>query len=45
MLGIVDVPGALPRVIALPGEGTQYIRLESVIAAHLKKIFKIYEVS
>lgn len=45
LLAIVDVPSALPRVIALPGEGAQYIRLESVIAAHLKKIFKIYDVS
>lgn len=44
LLGIVDVPGALPRVIMLPGEGVQYIRMESVIAAHIKKIFKIYEV-
>lgn len=44
LLGIVDVPSALPRIIMLPGEGAQYIRTERVIAAHLKKIFKIYEV-
>ncbi|MBR1821403.1 MAG: polyphosphate kinase 1 [Clostridia bacterium] len=45
VLGIVDVPSALPRVIALPGGGARYIRTEVVIAAHLKKIFKIYDVS
>ncbi len=45
VVGIVDVPSALPRVVMLPGEGACYIRMESVIAAHLKKIFKIYEVS
>ena len=45
MLGIVDVPASLPRVIMLPGGDARYIRTESVIAAHLKKIFKIYDVS
>ena len=45
VLGIVDVPSTLPRIIALPGGGVRYIRTEAVIAAHLKKIFKIYDVS
>ena len=44
MLGIVDVPPSLPRVIMLPGGGARYIRTETVIAAHMKKIFKIYDV-
>ena len=45
VLGIVDVPPVLPRVIALPGGGARYIRTEAVIAAHMKKIFKIYDVT
>ena len=45
LLGIVDVPATLPRVIMLPGAGIRYIRAEAVIAAQLKKIFKIYEVA
>ncbi|MBQ9038042.1 MAG: polyphosphate kinase 1 [Clostridia bacterium] len=44
VLGIVDVPPSLPRVIMLPGGGVRYIRTEVVIAAHMKKIFKIYDV-
>ena len=44
VLGIVDVPPSLPRVIMLPGSGARYIRTEVVIAAHMKKIFKIYDV-
>ena len=44
VLGIVDVPPSLPRVIMLPGGGVRYIRTETVIAAHMKKIFKIYDV-
>ena len=44
VLGIVDVPPSLPRIIMLPGGGSRYIRVENVIAAHLKKIFKIYDV-
>ena len=45
VLGIVDVPQSLPRVIMLPGGGVRYIRTEAVIVAHMKKIFKIYDVS
>ena len=43
VLGIVDVPDILPRILMLPGG--RYIRMEAVIEAQLKKIFKIYEVS
>ena len=35
VLGIVDVPPSLPRVIMLPGGGVRYIRTEAVIAAHM----------
>ena len=45
VLGIVDVPSVLPRIIVLPGGGVRFIRTEVVIAAHLKKIFKIYDVA
>ena len=45
VLGIVDVPPTLPRVIALPGGGVRFIRTEAVIAAQMKKIFKIYDVT
>ena len=45
LIGIVDVPPVVPRILLLPSaEGTHYIRTEEVIAAHLKKIFKIYDV-
>ena len=45
LLGIVDVPPVLPRIIMLPGGGARYIRAEAVVAAHIKKIFKIYDVT
>lgn len=44
LLGIVDVPTSVPAILMLPGEGTCFVRTEAVVAAHLKKIFKIYEV-
>ena len=44
-LGIVDIPSSLPRLIMLPGDGVQFIRVEEVVAAQLKKTFKIYEVT
>ena len=44
VLGIVDVPPTLPRIIMLPGGDVRYIRTEAVIAAHIRKIFKIYDV-
>ena len=45
LLGIVDVPESLPRVISLPGGGVRYIRTEAVILAQMKKIFKIYDIA
>ena len=46
VIGIVDLPPVLPRIIMLPAtEGVRYVRTEAVIAAHLKKIFKIYDVA
>ena len=44
MLGIVDVPSSVPPILMLPGSSIRFVRTEAVIAAHLKKIFKIYEV-
>lgn len=44
LLGVVDVPGSVPPILMLPGEGTRYVRTEEVVKAHLKKIFKIYDV-
>ena len=45
LLGIVDVPSTLPKVIMLPGDSARFIRTEALILAHMKKIFKIYDVS
>ncbi len=42
LLGIVDVPQSVPPILMLPGTPMRYVRTEDVIAAHLKKIFKIY---
>jgi len=44
LIGIVDVPSSVPPIIMLPGGNTQFIRTESVVAAHVKKTFKIYTV-
>ena len=44
MLGIVDLPSSVPPILMLPGEGVRYVRTESIVAAHLKKTFKIYTV-
>ena len=44
LLGIVDVPASVPPILALPGTPMRYVRTEAIIAAHLKKIFKIYVV-
>ena len=42
LLGIVDVPKSVPPILVLPGTPTRFVRTEAVVAAHLKKIFKIY---
>lgn len=44
MLGIVGVPKSVPPVLMMPGAPLRYVRTEAVVLAHLKKIFKIYEV-
>ncbi|MBQ8507433.1 MAG: polyphosphate kinase 1 [Clostridia bacterium] len=44
LLGIVDVPGSVPAILMLPGSPTRFVRTEAVVAAHVKKIFKIYDV-
>ena len=41
-LGIVDVPRSIPPILAMPGSPLRFVRTEAVIAAHLKKIFKMY---
>ena len=44
LLGIVGVPDSAPPILTLPGTPMRYVRTEDVVAAHVKKIFKIYEV-
>lgn len=44
-LGIVGVPEAVDPIIVLPGRSGAFVRTESVIAAHLRKIFKIYHLT
>lgn len=44
LMGIVYVPSSAPPVLKLPGESLRFVRAESVVAGHLKKIFKIYTV-
>ncbi len=44
LLGIVDVPSSVPPILMLPGSTIRFVRTEAVVAAHLKKIFKIYDV-
>lgn len=44
LLGIVDVPDSVPAILKLPGTPVRFIRTEAIVAAHLKKIFKIYVV-
>ena len=41
-LGIVGVPDTAPPILFLPGSKTRFVRTESVLEAHLRKIFKIY---
>ncbi|MBQ3574264.1 MAG: polyphosphate kinase 1, partial [Clostridia bacterium] len=44
LLGIIDVPISLPPILMLPGTPVRYVRTEAIIAAHMRKIFKIYDV-
>ena len=44
MLGIVDVPKSVPPIIKLPDSANRYVRTEEIVSAHIKKLFKIYNV-
>ena len=44
LLGIVDVPKSIPPIIKLPDSANRYVRTEEIISAHIKKLFKIYDV-
>ena len=44
LLGIVDIPKSVPPILMLPGGQVKYVRTEAVVAAHLRKTFKIYAV-
>ena len=44
LLGIVGIPQAVSPIIMLPGSPVRYVRTDTVVAAHLRKIFKIYDV-
>jgi len=44
VLGIIDIPKSVPPILMLPGTQIKYVRTESVVAAHMKKTFKIYDV-
>jgi len=44
LLGVVGVPKSVPAILMLPGSPTRYVRTEEIVLAHVRKIFKIYEV-
>ena len=44
LLGIVGVPKSVPPILMMPGSPLRYVRTEAVVEAHLKKIFRIYDV-
>ena len=44
VLGIIDIPKSVPPILMLPGAQIKYVRTEAVVAAHMKKTFKIYDV-
>ena len=44
LLGIIDIPKSVPPILMLPGGQIKYVRTEAVVAAHLRKTFKIYGV-
>ena len=43
-LGIVGVPEVVPPIVTLPGRPGAFVRTEDILAHHLRKIFKIYQV-
>ena len=44
MLGIVDVPESVPPIIFLPEKPGAFVRTETIIQSHIRKIFKIYKI-
>lgn len=43
-LGIVGIPDTVPAILTLPGRPSAFVRTETILAAHVRKIFKIYHV-
>jgi len=43
-LGIVGVPDTVPPILTLPGRPGAFVRTETILASHVRKIFKIYHV-
>ncbi len=43
-LGIVGVPDVVPPIVLLPGRPGAFVRTEDILAHHLRKIFKIYQI-
>ncbi len=43
-LGIVGLPDSIPPILFLPNKSCEFVRTETILAAHLKKIFRIYTV-
>ena len=41
-LGIVGVPDSVPAILPLPERPGAFVRTETILAHHLRKIFKIY---
>ena len=44
LLGIAGVPESVAPILTLPGTPLRYVRVEEIVKAHVKKIFKIYDV-
>ena len=44
LLGIVGVPDTVPAILSLPDRSGAFVRTETILLDHLKKIFKIYQV-
>ena len=43
-LGIVGVPDVVPPIVMLPDRPGAFVRTEDILAHHLRKIFKIYQI-
>ena len=43
-LGIVGVPDVVPPILPLPARPGAFVRTEDILAHHLRKIFKIYQI-